>query len=242
MFDFAFLNWSQEELSYSLRSGINPLLGCRFKGDSSESIIKMISIIHAAVNDYELDIVGHFVFIPGTDSRVKIEEWTTISKLAYRISHAFYESTGVHSEKLSEEKIQTAILQYLLKNEYLELRDSEYDSHKSYYATDNGEDCGIHNTQGKGGHHRHKVIYSCYMQACIIRKLPEILSYATILQFENSHDMNALRNSIEPLSLEEQEIISEYRALNFANKKLIRRTFEALQATSMQNDKKKNDN
>ncbi|MDE7439986.1 MAG: hypothetical protein K2N23_05730 [Clostridia bacterium] len=240
MFDFDFLNLSREEISHYLRSGYNPLLRCRFKGDSTEEIIKMISIIHAAINDYELDPIGHFVYIIGTDSRVHIEEWTTISKLAEGISYAFYEATGVHSEQLSEQKIQTAIHKYLLKNKYLELRDNPYDSQrKSYYATDKGEDCGIRNSQGKG---RHKVYYSCYMQACIIRKLPEILSDAAFFEFENSHDMVALQNSIEPLTLEEQGLISEYRALNTANKKLVKRTFETLRTIQAQSEQKKNDN
>jgi len=237
MFDFE--NLSKEELSFMLRSGVNPLTGSRFQSENSEPVIQMIQILHAAINDYEIDIEGHYVFIPGIDSTVEIEEWTPISKLAYKIYYAFYEATQIETYQLSKQNIQNAIIQYLFKNEYLELRESPYSTRdKSYFATDKGEDCGIHNSHGKNNKHKHIVYYSCYMQACIVRKLPEILSYAAILKFNNSHDIVALCNSIEPLSLEEQELISKYRTLNYRNKNLILTTLNTL--TSQQDKSSSN--
>ncbi len=236
---FEFEKLSKEELAFILRSGKNPITGSRIQGKESEPIIQMIELLHAAIYDYDIDIEGHFVYIPGLDTKVDIEESINISGLAKKIYYAFKEITKTSCEKLSKQNIQNAILQFLLKNEYLELRYSPYSSrNKSYYATDKGEDCGIFNTNGKNGKAKHIVSYSCYMQACIVRKLPEILSYAAILQFESSHDMVALCNSVEPLSIDEQELICGFRTLNYANQNLVKQTVETLRATAAQSGKR----
>lgn len=232
MFDFK--NLSEYKVCALLEDGINPLTGERYNPGDVEKIIKIIKVIHSAVRNYEIDFNPVYVFIPGVDARVKIVEQISIKPFSENISDAIELAIKPKTSELCAKNIQIAILRYL-SNESL----IEYNGY-TYCATQKGESCGIINAKitSKNSKKHHKVIYSAYMQAYIIRMLPDILYFELFYKYKDKCSFNNLINIIEPLSIEEQQLITKFRALNESNKKLVKATVMTLSNVNFSDNQK----
>ncbi len=232
MFDFK--NLSEYKVCEMLKDGINPLTGERYNQGDFEKIYKIIKVIHSAVRNYEIDFNPVYVFIPGVDARVKIVEQISIKPFSENISDAIEVSIKQKTSELSAKNIQIAILRYLSNESLIQY------SGNTYYATQKGESCGIINAKitGTNNKKQHKVIYSAYMQTYIIRMLPDILYFELFYQYKDKCSFDNLINITEPLSIEEQQLITKFRFLNESNKKLVKATIMTLSNANSTDNRK----
>lgn len=226
MFDFSYS--SIDEMIELLARNINPFSGLKFKAREKKQVTEMMSIIYAAVNDEELYFDPVTAFIPTLDIGIIIKKSTSIQPFAKKIAGAIAHALKKYSEYFSQDIIQFSFCRFLVENGLIELRDNPYiENQQSYFATTLGENCGLQNKTTKTKKtKRHTLLYSAYMQVYLLRKFPDIFLPAIKAEFKKNHE--TLENYIEPLTVEEQELIVSYRCLDENGKKYLSDTMASL--------------
>lgn len=212
----------------------NPFTKIAFFDREREFVTEMMMSIYAAVHD-DKDILFDPVVtinISVLDINIRIKRTASISQLSESISKAIAPRFSQNYERFSQDNIRTYYNKFLLKKGLIELRDNPYENGKSYFATELGKNCGLSNTTKttKQGQKSHKLNYSAYMQAYLLRKFPEIFIFAIKSEFKKTYF--PIEDLIEPLTLEEQKIISDFRQLSPNCQKQVQNTIKALRSSS----------
>lgn len=204
---------------------INPFSGLKFSDKERKQVTEMMFIIYAAVNDEEIVFAPEYVSIPTLDILIKVNKATTMQPFSKRIARAIEYAINKQSLYFTQERIQKSFNYFLLNNGFIKLVDNPTkDNQSSYFATEFGENCGLVNVITRNKQHR--LVYSAYMQAYLLRKFPDIFLSAIKAEFNVTYE--TLENYIEPLTIEEQELIVSYRSLNESGKKYLSDTLDSL--------------
>lgn len=212
-----------ENMQFRLERNINPFTGLNFSDDEREIVTDMMRVIHAAVNNEAVEFDPVYVEIPVLELRIKVTEDIKISVFAKRISDTIATALYRKTEVFSPLSIQNKICKFLKYCDLIELRENKFnDNKKQYYATKKGEKCGLTNriTTTKAGKKWHTLYYSAYMQAYLLRMFPDIFVEAIKSEFNKTNDGKVFISQVEPLTLEEQNLIFKYRAMNKRSKQL----------------------
>lgn len=208
-----------EEMQYRLDRHINPFTGLIFSNDEEDIVTDMMRIIHAAVHNDAVEFDPVFVEIPILELRIQIKEETTIGPFSLKISDAIARALEKRTFDFSQKNIQDKFHLFLTNCDLIEFREKE----RHFYATPKGEKCGLTNrtTTTKKGEKWHSVVYNAYMQAYLLRLFPQIFIDAVKFEFNKTDNTDSLVLKVEPLTLNEQDLILKYRALNKQNKQLL---------------------
>lgn len=214
-----------EDMQFRLERNINPFTGLKFNDDEKKLVTDMMRIIHAAVNNYEVEFEDDsvYVYIPILDLAIEVEEFTTIQPLSRKISESITSAlNGKQVYEFSTKNIQNKLHRFLTNIDLIELRTNKNLNINQYYATEKGESCGLKNLvkQTKNGLYQ-KLRISAYMQAYLLRIFPEIFVSEIKSEFGKTSDIESLTQKVEPITIKEQDLIMKYRAMNNRNKQLL---------------------
>ena len=202
----------------------NPFTELAFSDREREFVTEMMKAIYAAVH-YDKDILFDPIKynISVLDISIEIKRDTSISQLSESIAKKIASHLTKNYKCFSQETIRSNFNKFLLKEGLIELRNHPYiEDAKSYFATKLVENCGLENR----GQKSHNLRYSAYMQAYLLRKFPEI--FIDEIKSEFKKDYVLLKNLVEPLTLEEQNIILDYRQLSTNRQKFVQDTIKTL--------------
>lgn len=212
-----------DEFMESIDRGINPFTDFAFSDRERVFVTEMMKAIYAAVH-YDKDILFDPIKynISVLDIDIEIKRDTSISQLSESIAEEIASHLTKNYKCFSQETIRSNFNKFLLKEGLIELRNHPYiEDAKSYFATKLGENCGLENR----GQKSHNLRYSAYMQAYLLRKFPEIFIEEIKSVFKKDYVL--LKNLVEPLTLEEQKIISDFRQLSPNCQKQVQNTIKA---------------
>lgn len=218
------------DMLFRLNRNINPFTGYKFSDNEAKQVTDMMTIIHAAVNNYEVNFNQCCATIPILDLDISITEETTIKPFTEQISNVILTALKRDSPYFSQKNIQRVFHNFLKSINLIELKIGA-DNKNHYYATQKGELCGLENETitKKNGNIVYKLLFSAYMQAYLVRVFPEIFIMEIKEEFYQTHiNVNDEIKIAEPLTVDERNLVTKYQALNDENQKLLENYLETL--------------
>lgn len=208
--------------------GINPFTKCLLYDNERDIVTKLAETVYAAYNDTAIIFNPLSVTMPFLGIDVKIcTKSLSIKELSKNIAKAIDNLFEKKLTDCSEGDIQKTLNKFLADKGLLRLKFDIYKDDLAYFATELGEHCGIKNSYKKTRQKTyHCVIYSTYMQAYLVRIFPDI--YVDKLKFQADKNYKSFLNIIEPLNLDEQKLIQDYRELSVPGKQLVKTTVKTL--------------
>lgn len=226
MYDFK-ISTIEKITELVVRRNINPFTGMPFVDKEREIVTDIVKIIYSAVNDTDILLEPVKVYFPIFDTYLEIYKTINMTNFATNVANAIFLSLKIESEYFSLTSIRLYYYKFLMRKNLIELRNNPYTNKQSYYATELGENCGLKNVVKKNEETKYNMVtFSAYIQIYLLRLFPEIFNES--LKIVLKHAYATIHNLVEPLNLEEQEIIAKYRNLNSENKKLLNKTIETL--------------